>query len=306
MSFTTIKIFSGLLLFLVSTALQAQDIMVKASVSKDRILIGEPIVLKLEAEIPKSSETGWFKVDSIEHFDYLKQPVKDTQINVNAIIFKELFTITSFDSGSWTIPRYSITINNNRYLTDSIRIDVGYSPADPSQPYHDIRDIVEVPETEQLYINYIIAVVTLLAIAALIWLLRRKRKTAGESPVQTGPRLTPYERATAELASLKASGLPAAGQLKQFYTRLNDILRTYFREQQLVTSPDASNEQLVVGVKSRLDNESVYRLAQSLRLADAVKFARYEPGVNEHEQVFNDIKESIENIETKIRKTPSA
>lgn len=303
MPFTSIKIFTGLLLLLASPILEAQDIMVKASVSKDRILIGEPIVLKLEAEIPKNSETGWFKVDSLAHFEYLDDPVKDTQLNAVTILFKELHTITSFDSGSWTIPRYVITINNNRYLTDSIRIDVGYSPADPSQPYHDIKDIVDVPDANQLYTNYIIAVVTVLAIAALVWLLRRKKRIAGPATT-TGPLLTPYEKASAELQALRASGLPSAGQLKQFYVKLNDILRNYFREQQLVTKPDASNDQLVVGVKSHLDNESVYRLAQSLRLADAVKFARYEPGDQEHEQVFNGVKESIEIIESKIRKTP--
>ena len=299
----TLKILPGLLLLLATQMLQAQDIRIKASVSRDRILIGEPVVLKLEAEMPKNVESGWFRVDSIEHFEYLLPPVKDTQINALTILFKELHTLTSFDSGSWTIPRYVITINNNRYLTDSIKIDVGYSPADPSQPYHDIKDIVEVQETDQLYINYIIALITALAIAALIWLLRRKKKVAGLSAA-AGPLLTPYEKANAGLKALQASGIPAGGQLKQFYIKLNDILRNYLRDQQLVTKPDASNEQLVVGVKSYLDNETVYRLAQSLRLTDAVKFARYEPGSEETEQVLNGVKESIDIIESGIRKTP--
>ncbi|KIC89172.1 BatD family protein [Flavihumibacter sp. ZG627] len=285
-----------LLLVIACIPLQAQDIRVKASVNKDRILIGEHIVLQLEAEVPAGSDLKWFRTDSIPSFEYVDRDPVDTTSSVSGNLYRQMLIITSFDSGSLVIPRMSLTVNNSRYLTDSINIEVGYSPVEANQPYHDIKDIIDVPEVEPMYINYIIAVATILAIAALIWYLRR-RKTSKQGDAAPSVTISPFEKAMAALSAMKGYDHLDAPGLKNYYIRINDILRDYFRERNLVNSPDSSNEKLVVAVKQRLDTETVYRLAQSLRLADAVKFAKYLPDGQETHKVYDDIHSTIRIVE---------
>jgi hypothetical protein len=57
-------------------------------------------------------------------------------------------------------------------------------------------------------------------------------------------------------------------------------------------------------VQSALSREQLYQLAQTLRLADAVKFARYIPPVNEQEDALEVIRKSISIIDEVHYKTP--
>lgn len=275
----------------------AQSIQLKASVDRDKILIGEPILLQLEGEFPKSANHDWFSTDSIAHFEVIASGKIDTATSVGGDFLKQIITITSFDSGSWTIPMLSLIVNNNRYLTDSINIEVGYTPADPAQPYHGLKEIIDVAEAEPDYINYIIAVVTLVAIALLAYLLWKKKKPGKPAETKVKVVLKPYEKAQKALQELKASDMVGQGQVKYYYTQLNDILRTYLRDKQLVVSPDSSNAELIYAIQPKLSRDTSLALSQSLRLADAAKFAKYIPADEEHVSVFDNIQQAIEKIE---------
>lgn len=288
-----------------TTAVQAQEVRVKASIDRNKILIGEPIQLRLDVEIPQNTAMGWFHLDTLPHFQFITRNAIDTQNNARTILFKQFVTITSFDSGSWVIPQLPLTVGNNRYLTDSIPVTVDYSPMDPNQPYHDIKDILEVPEADSGYINYIILAITLLAIALLIWIFWKKKKSAAPAAV-AGLARSPLDQALLELNALKADQESGVTTVKTYFIRLNDILRVYFKNRQLVTAPDAGNEQFVLKVQQDLKAEQVQSLAQTLRLADAVKFARYGASVQEQQEALEVIRKTLPVIEEIHYKNPGA
>lgn len=291
-----VTLFTILILFSAVLA-RAQDIRVSATASTNKILIGEPIQLELEAELPSNALVGWFKLDSIPHFQFIQVNNADTLQQVNTQRIKQLITITSFDSGSQVIPSFTLLIGNSRYATDSIPVEVGYSEMDPNQPYHDIKDLIDVPEADNNYINYIIAAVSLLALGVLIWLLRRKKRTAVAAAAPQQIVLGAFEQARESLKALKAANLPANGQHKQFFVELNDILRIYLRKKQIVTAPDASNDTVVMKLQSDLSRDQTIALAQTLRLADAVKFARYQPEIADQDEAFEVVSKTIPIIE---------
>jgi hypothetical protein len=300
-----IKILLVNLFLLLAYLLPAQSVRVKATSNKDRILIGEPILLQLEAESETVAGLGWFNLDSIPHFEIIEAGKQDTLAGSMGKIISQSLTITSFDSGSQVIPQMAITLNNSRFLTDSIKIEVGYSTTDTNQPYHDIRDIIEVPLVEPLYVNYIIAVLTILAIVALVLLLRQKKPLPEAEVEQKGPRLSPFEKAMVALTNLKAGKFLESGQYKTYYIQLNEVLRDYCRAENLGAKPDSSNSNLVVDLKPLLLNDDLFSLAQALRLADAVKFARYQPTPEEQLQVHEVIRTSIEKINQQVHKKSS-
>src|SRR3979409_1750558 len=77
---------------------------VKASVDRNKILIGEHIQLTLEADIPENELIHFFIIDSLPHFEILSKPKIDTTNTHDGTRLRQIISITSFDSGHWVIP----------------------------------------------------------------------------------------------------------------------------------------------------------------------------------------------------------
>src|SRR6266496_5360315 len=129
------RVFSALIFLAFTLFAPAQNkIIVKASVDKNNILIGEPINLMIEAIIPPKTSVQFF-IDTFPHFEFLEKQKIDTSVADNAVLLKQTIRITSFDSGHWVIPSFAFAKNA---VTDTISVDVAFSDFDPKQDYHDI------------------------------------------------------------------------------------------------------------------------------------------------------------------------
>ena len=99
----------GFVLFFAISLLHsaAQDtVVVRASVDKRSILIGEHFNLRLEADIPETEAIRFFRVDTLPHFEFLdKQKIDTTNTSVGTVLV-QVIKMTSFDSGHWVIPAY--------------------------------------------------------------------------------------------------------------------------------------------------------------------------------------------------------
>ena len=113
---------------------------VRIVADRTRILIGEPVKLTLEADIPENEPIRFFQPDSIPHFEILRRDKTDTVNTSKGTVLKGAIYITSFDSGRWVIP--PILLRDTIY-TDSLTIDVGHTPFDVSKPYNDIKEIID-------------------------------------------------------------------------------------------------------------------------------------------------------------------
>ncbi|MFT4022961.1 MAG: hypothetical protein QM664_04145 [Flavihumibacter sp.] len=285
------------LLTLATARVSAQHIQLRASVDKNNILIGEPVLLTLEGEFPGNTPHSWFNTDSIPHFEVIERTAIDTAHQGTDQFLKQVLRITSFDSGSQVIPMLSLKVGDSNYLTDSIPIEVGYTPADPNKPYHDIRDIIEVPAEEgNDYLLYAVAAATVLALLLALYFLFRKKKPAVVREVKQPPK-SAIENARIALQALKGDTLNDAGRVKNYYSRLNEILREYLLLKKILSTPDGSNRDILFAVQLRLNQSEKQQLAKALVLADAAKFAKYQPTDTDHREVFDTIASSIEKVE---------
>jgi hypothetical protein len=108
--------------------------------------------------------------------------------------------LTSYDSGYWSIPSFKFQAAKIKLKTDTVAINVTYSPADPNQPYHDIKDIIAVEPPPRNYIYWILGAVTLIfAVAAYFYLRKKKPKLVPEEKIS---KLSPYEEAMQSLDEL--------------------------------------------------------------------------------------------------------
>ena len=271
---------------------------VRASVDKNSILIGEHINLVLEADIPENDPIGFFAVDSITHFEFLQKGKIDTTNTNKGTILKQLFRITSFDSGQWVIPSYHMPQSED-LKTDSIIINVGYLPMDTTKDYNDIKEIIEVNAKKKMdWTWYYVGGGVLLVLLLIYLLTRKKKKKSSVQVAQEQKIIDPYTEAIQQLEILQKENLLAKDETKLYYSRLTDIFRVYVEKRKNIHSLQQTTDDLVYQLKNiHLDKERYDQLAGALRLVDFVKFAKYIPTDADHVNVYATIKKTIEQIE---------
>ena len=113
------------------------------------------------------------------------------------------------------------------------------------------------------------AVLGLLALSALIWGLTRISRTVKEA------RMTPVERAMAELDRLLNRNLPRKGLYKEFYIELTLVVRRYIERRHGIRAPEQTTEEFLAAAASHrsFKPEVLASLRTFLESADLVKFA---------------------------------
>jgi hypothetical protein len=191
----------------------------------------------------------------------------------------------------------TIKVVGKTYATDSIPVEVSYAPLDMSKDYRDIKEIEEVPKPAWMaWIPWIISAATAIAIAVIVYLLRKPKQVAPVAqPVQ--PRQGPYEEALQALEELRKQGFLQKGEIKTYYSRLNDILRVFMFRKLKVATLEKTNQELIGQLRQvPMDKESFNQLSQALQIADFVKFARYQPDANDNEKNFAVIQSAIKTL----------
>jgi hypothetical protein len=280
-----------LLLIFTCSGLVSKAQTLKASVDRDRILIGEQIRLTLRLEGIQSatgSVNNWVNFpDTVNHLEVVERGKIDTLEVGSDVILQQAIILTSFDSGQWQIPALGLAIQNGTGKTLSYQpITIDVLPVDVSalKDYHDIKDIVQVDDSLSKLILIGIIVLTIISIIA-VYLLAKKKSgfTAEAKPVLKGNQ-TPLEWALAALENLRKENLPSKGQVKQYYQQLTDICREYFQLQLKQKVLHQTSDEWMLKMHSLPVNQSTKTsFFQFIRLADTVKFAKYIPPSSEHE-----------------------
>lgn len=282
------QIFFFVFLFITQVVNAQGGATIKATVDKNKILIGEPLLLTIESKLSTGSVIPFAKIDSIHHFEFLEKPIIDSASENGNRTIKGIYKITSFDSGHWVIPSF---ILSKGVKTDTIPIDVVFSDFDPTQDYHDLKDIIEVAPAKKKQWWWFIAGGVLLLIAIAVYLLRKKKPATVALPKIE---IDPYKEAMQQLEQLQKEKPEA----KNYHSRLTDIFRLYVFRKKGILSLQKTTADLVLQLRDLdLNKEQFDKLSQALRLSDFVKFAKYVPSNDDDRNCFEEIKKSIITLE---------
>lgn len=302
-------LFVGLLLG--QQNLYAQSPTIKTSVDKTNIIIGQQINLHIEASMPDNTyRLSWFSTpDSLDNFKVITtNKIDSTSANGN-LNFSQNLLITSFDSGRQVIPPLTLSFSTldsdssfNMY-TDSIVVNVGYSPADSTLPFHDIKNIIEVKKSFPWWAWTLVALGVLLIIIWVFFLAKFFKKKPAIPIFES--KISPYEEAMQLLNDLKKEQLPEDNKTKEFYTRLTEIFKRYLSRKTNTYQLHLTTEELLIELSGLdLAKEKLAAFASCLRMGNAVKFAKYVPPAYENEKSFEETKNMIEAINSIENKKP--
>lgn len=285
-------------LFFVQSISAQEGNTIKATADKNKILIGEPLLLTIEAKLSPESVFPFSDIDSMEHFELLGKPVIDSASSATGTTIKGVYKITSFDSGHWVIPAIVLSPG---VQSDTIPVDVVFSAFDLNQDYHGIKDILDITVTKKKFEWWWYAAGAIVLLILLVWLIRRKKPLPVVAPAvkQT---VHPYRDAMAQLQLLQQQN----PETKEYYSRLTNIFRVYIFQRKGILSLQKTTDDLVVQLKNlSMDTQQFSTLSQSLRMGDFVKFAKYIPGGEDDKNCFQEIKNAIMTIEKSETNSPS-
>lgn len=277
-----------LFLFLLAAAsffAAAQPVRVLAKLSQDRILIGEQFQLTLQAQVPANRAMGWFDIDSFPHFEVLHRSAIDTQAVGNALILVQNIKLTSWDSGRWNLPVFSLPGSNR---SQPPAVTVSFSPMDPNQKYHEVKDVLEVsrPGSPSWYWYLILAALLLLFVFIVFPGKGRKNKMAAPAPEKA------YREVMKQLEALEKKA--ETEDSKAFYTELIQVFRNYLGQRKNFYSASKTTSDIQAQLPEwRIQGEQARLLSDTLLLSDGVKFARFEASVAERKASLRVVRDSI-------------
>lgn len=279
----------------------AQAPTITSRADKKDILIGEQVVFEVKVSMPDNTfRLSWFaEPHNLGSFVVASKEKIDSTYSNGILFFSQKLLITSFDSGRQIIPplEFSFEMLNSdssfKMYSDSIPVNVSYSPADSVLPFHDIKPIIPVKiQNEWWFWPAVIAGVFVLIIIILIIYFQRKKKKISTNIFDNV--LSPYEEAQKNFELLKSQQLPEKGRYNIFFSQLSDIVKKYLSRQQNRNLMSLTGAELIDTINELAPKEKLAGIASSIRMGEAAKFAKYKPSEKDCISAFDEMKNFIE------------
>ena len=291
-------IFGFLLTLLIPLAGYSQ-VDVQASLSRDTKLIGDQVDFSLRVVQPEGLQVHLpLFADSIPGgLEVIGKPRTDTLHRKDGRLeITRTWKVTSFDTtGVVLVDPVEVSWEKDsmkaRLQTKPLQLVVRLLPVDEKKGPKDIKDPYRVPITLQ---EILIWSGIALLLALLIWLGIRywkKRKEGDRLPeIRRKPAEPAHVFALRELNTLKEQRLWQQGKVKEYYTRLTDILRTYLEYRYDIKALERTTAETLAALKETgfNDNRLTSILENILETGDLVKFAKYIPQPDVNESVLLD------------------
>ena len=292
------KTYYLLFLLLVSGILvSGQGTRATAKLEPHTILIGDQVNLSLSFSFPSGTQVIWpsIKDTILGNIQVIGRTKVDSSWSADKknLLLTQKLRLTCFDSGFYTIPPVRFYYRHLpdttvRFEQTAIQILTVHTLAvDTTQAIKPIKGIVKISFSIIEFLPWILAGLLFLAIAGfLIYYYIRRKKGEPIFLLRPGVRYQPHEWALMELEKLRIRKLWQAGKMKEYHTELTDILRKYIEDRFRLMAMESTTAEILDDLEENtgIPKESRETLRKILSVADLVKFAKYLPLPEDHEQ----------------------
>jgi len=228
------------ILFLIGLVGFSQENPVTLQIDTTNIRIGEQIQFKIEVAETKNVLFPKLQLDSLGKVELVESLPIDTLKNS----LEKRYVLTSFDSGQYVIPQQNILVNNKKYVTDSLLINVATIKVDTSkQKMFPIKSIQREPKIFDDYKHLFWWLIPVFVIVAIIlyFIFRKKEKKEVEKVY-----IEPIKEALQRLKELDEKELLKQNKIKVYYSELTDIVRTYIEKDISIPALESTTDELII------------------------------------------------------------
>lgn len=280
-------------------ALPTNAPVVSGSIEPDSVGIGDRFLYSIEVEkdLVQSVFFPSFGGDGSDSYELIEDlPIDTLSREGRKLKLRKSYRLAAFDEGIHRVVPQVMYADKNIVDTiggaDTLELLVTTIEIDStSHAIFDIKPQKTLPFRLGEITGYMKwTLVALLALAALAYAAKRILKRYGKrfsDMFRPAPPLPPHEAALAALEKLRAQRLWQEGKHKLYYSALTDILRTYIAGRYGVSAMEMTSDEIVEAMRGvDLPRKSAMDLAQILREADLVKFAKAAPEADENEAAY--------------------
>jgi hypothetical protein len=260
--------------------------------------VGDPLELDIVVTGPAGAHATISPLEGQQGDFTVLQPLpvpREPSAAGKAIIGRARYAVSVYKTGDFEFPPVTVRIQlpdgrgvEVRTPAAKVRIQSILTEKDIS-----LRDLKKQAEIADPYrwLWWAVPMTLLAAAAAFLWWWRKRRRP-GESPQVAKPDIDPIALAEEELKALIGRRLIEAGQVKAFYVSLSDISKRLLEAGYRVSTQEKTTPEILesleacVPVPGEAANRA--RIGRFLEACDLVKFAKYEPSVNENDTAVGD------------------
>lgn len=257
---------------------------ITTSIDSSQIKIGSQFLLTIKASVNAKDKVVFPEGKFFGALEVLESfPIDTVKNNANYELIKK-YGLTQFDSGRYAIPKLLVKINQKAFRTDSLSVLVNNVKVDTTkQQMYDIKNIIateEKPSSEWWKWLVLLGLIIASGFAAYFIIKKiQKREDLAEEFFAS-----PIEKAIAYLQNLDKKQLLQKGEVKEYYSEMTDIARTYIEESVKVPAMESTSSELIAALKKAISEKKMFinrdeleQFKGVLENADLVKFAKSKP-----------------------------
>ncbi len=271
----------------------SQHIKLQTSIDTNNILIGDQINYSIKL-FPDNNEKTILPLinDSLGKFLVVSKSKIDTLIENKKKVLSQKIILTSFDSGLYIIPELEFGFisgtDTTFFKSNAFSVKISSVPVDTSKPIKDIKPIMDLPFAFMDYLWYIIIGLTIIALVFFGYYLLKKWKPKVKEELPYDPKIPAHVKALKDLNELERQKLWQKGYIKEYYSRLSDIIRLYLeRRFAFLAMESTTNEILSYFTQFISSSEITKQLKILLEQSDLVKFAKLIPSPEENSNMLD-------------------
>ena len=286
-------------------SLLAQDVTVTAKLDSTRIIIGDHLKMHIAVTAPsqKSITIQPYEQWQMANCEIVEVKPLTSTVKGEKTVYEQEAVLISFDTGVAAVaPIFVFADTLPVGKTELLQFHVDSLPVfvDTTQAFKDIKapldgEDIELLPDEKAKSNWkkvlLITLLVLLVLAAAAYVywkyvrnyLRNKKAAEVKHKLKENAGLV----ALNSLKSLKAKKLWQKGQVKDYYSELSEIIRTYIDSQWDVNAMEMVTAEIMEAIDNLdVDDEQMKELNILLERADLVKYAKEQPIVEENEVIY--------------------
>lgn len=311
--------FLFIILLTISTFIHcaAQDVKVTALLDSNRIIIGDQLQLHLTITAPIEKSVAFAPSEkwALKNCEVVEEKSITKKIEGKQALYNQDVILTSFDTGVALIAPIPLLENDSIILaqTEALQFFIDSLPVfvDTNLAFKDIKspmdgkdiDLEKTGHNNSWWkvLLWIVIIAALLVAggyyikkyALKYWRERKAREQKMKLKINAG------SVALSSLKELKHKKLWQKGQVKDYYSELSMILRTYIDNQWDINAKEMVTPEIMEAISDLdIEDHSLEELKVILETADLAKFAKWQPQIEENER-------SIKNASTFVQSTDS-